>query len=245
MELAARYRAAALGGDAIPLATLEDVSARRTRADVGRVDTRLIGGAPCAAGTQQAARPVGATGYVGSYVLCCCVRALWLRRAHAPRLRAPPPRARAPTLQLFLLYCNEGRKDRVVLGLTDTMYKKRLSTAGELNSMAKVRFRGAAQGSHVTSCMGAGGDARSAHTRPHHRPRSPACRHSHAAAAALPPHPQGGWKNLLRAASALPAAADVDFIFMAHLGYTDPKNPRFELQFDHFLDACQAVASAL
>lgn len=41
-------------------------------------------------------------------------------------------------VQLFLLFCNEGRKDKVVLGLTDTMYKKRLSTAGELNSMAKV-----------------------------------------------------------------------------------------------------------
>lgn len=44
-------------------------------------------------------------------------------------------------LQLFLLYCNEGRAQKVVLGLTDTMYKKRLSTAGNVDTLAKGGFR--------------------------------------------------------------------------------------------------------
>ena len=42
---------------------------------------------------------------------------------------------------LFLLFSNVGRKDKVVLGLTDTMYKKRLSTARNMDTMAKVGFR--------------------------------------------------------------------------------------------------------
>lgn len=56
---------------------------------------------------------------------------------------------------------------------------------------------------------------------------------------------QGGFKNLLRQSNAVPEALDVDNVFLNHLGYTDPKKPRFELQFDHFLDACQAIANAL
>lgn len=42
---------------------------------------------------------------------------------------------------LFLLYCNEGRGEKVVLGLTDTMYKKRLSTVGRLDTISKTGFR--------------------------------------------------------------------------------------------------------
>jgi hypothetical protein len=56
---------------------------------------------------------------------------------------------------------------------------------------------------------------------------------------------QGGFKNLLRQADAIPADVDVDHLFMKHLGYTDPKAPKFELQFDHWLDAMQTVACAL
>lgn len=42
---------------------------------------------------------------------------------------------------LFLLFANVGRKDKVVLGLTDTMYKKRLSTARNIDSLGKIGFR--------------------------------------------------------------------------------------------------------
>ena len=38
---------------------------------------------------------------------------------------------------------------------------------------------------------------------------------------------------------------DPELIFITKLGYTDPKNPKFELQFDHFLDAIQAVSEAM
>jgi hypothetical protein len=52
------------------------------------------------------------------------------------------PRTHIPNAcaQLFLLYANEGRKDKVVLGLTDTMYKKRLSTIGNIDSLGKIGF---------------------------------------------------------------------------------------------------------
>ena len=42
-----------------------------------------------------------------------------------------------------------------------------------------------------------------------------------------------------------PPPIDAELIFITKLGYTDPKNPKFELQFDHFLDAIQSVAEAL
>ena len=64
------------------------------------------------------------------------------------------------------------------------------------------------------------------------------------------PHtlPQGAFRALVRRAPGLltPDAliGDVDFIFLRNLGFTDPKCPKFELKFDHFLDALQDLALA-
>jgi hypothetical protein len=40
------------------------------------------------------------------------------------------------------------------------------------------------------------------------------------------------------------ALVDADYIFLKNLGFTDPKHPRFELKFEHFLDALHDVALA-
>lgn len=42
---------------------------------------------------------------------------------------------------LFLLFSQEGRGERVVLSLTDTMFKKRVRTAGKIDTMTKAGFK--------------------------------------------------------------------------------------------------------
>lgn len=57
---------------------------------------------------------------------------------------------------------------------------------------------------------------------------------------------KGGFRNFVKACPGLSDghAFDVDYAFMQNLGYTDPKKPKFELNFEQFLDAIAMVATA-
>jgi hypothetical protein len=45
------------------------------------------------------------------------------------------------TLQYFFMYCNEGRGEKVVLTLSDSLYKKRVTTSGPPTTITKLGFR--------------------------------------------------------------------------------------------------------
>lgn len=108
MELAARRRVAAVAGDMLGLGTLEDVSK-------GTVYMRETWGLP-------SPHKPGALSSPHHHPV-----------PTSPRLPTPPA-----SLQLFLLFCNEGRRDRIVLGLT-----------GKCRAIGHVKLRGA----RLTGCL--------------------------------------------------------------------------------------------
>ena len=58
--------------------------------------------------------------------------------------------------------------------------------------------------------------------------------------------PKAAFRALIQRAPGLlrEGMTDTDYIFMRNLGFTDPKHPKFELRFEHFLDALQDMAGA-
>ena len=58
--------------------------------------------------------------------------------------KVPPPPliySTAFNVQYFYLYCNEGRTEKVVLALSDSLYKRRVTTAGAHKTITKLAFR--------------------------------------------------------------------------------------------------------